>query len=275
MTMLLEALSYPFVYRALAVGALVSLAAALLGVVLVLKHFTLIGHGLSDVGFASLTIALVLGLPPLFFAGPAVVIAAVIMLLVSQRYGASGDIAIGVASTGALAAGIIVAAAGPGINTDVHSYMFGSILSVTDEDVVLAAGLTGLVVGCFALFHNRLFLVTNDEAFARASGVNVTFYHFLVALLTALTVVAGMRMVGTLLISGLIIFPAVTARRLATSYRGMVVGAGALSLLGCMVGMIVSLAADWPAGASIVGVEVSVLFLVGMWGAVKNRKQTP
>ncbi|MCC8191371.1 MAG: metal ABC transporter permease [Planctomycetes bacterium] len=111
---ILEALSYPFVVRALAVGALVSLSASLLGVVLVLKRYSLIGHGLSDVGFASLTIGLVLGLPPLVFAGPAVVAAALVMMFVSQRYGASGDVAIGVASTGALALGIIVAAAGPG-----------------------------------------------------------------------------------------------------------------------------------------------------------------
>lgn len=261
MNTLLEAVSYSFVYRALAVGAMVSLSAALLGVVLVLKHFTLIGHGLSDVGFASLTIALVLNLSPLFFAGPAVIIAAIIMLIVSQRYGASGDIAIGVASTGALAAGIIIAAAGPGINADVHSYMFGSILSVTNQDMILAAALSGLVLGCFVLFHNRLFLVTYDEAFARASGLNVTLYHVLIALLTALTVVAGMRMVGTLLISGLIIFPAVTARRLANSYRGMTIAAAGISLAGCLVGMVVSLLTDWPAGASIVAVNIFFLFL--------------
>lgn len=262
MSTLFDALSYPFVQRALAVGVLVSLSAALLGVVLVLKHFTLIGHGLSDVGFASLTTALVLNLPPLLFAGPAVIVAAVVMLLVSLRYGASGDIAIGIASTGALAAGIVIAAAGPGINADVHSYMFGSILSVTNQDLVLAGALTATVVMCFVLFHNRLFLVTYDEAFARACGVNVTAYHFLIALLTALTVVIGMRMVGTLLISGLIIFPAVTARRLANSYRGMTLSAAAVSTVGCLTGMAVSLMTDWPTGASIVAVNIFFLFLV-------------
>ncbi len=258
---LLAALSYPFVARALAVGGFVSLAAALLGVVLVLKHYTLIGHGLSDVGFASLTIGLVLGLPPLWFAGPAVVAAALAMMFVSQRYGASGDLAIGVASTGALALGIMVAAAGPGINIDVHNYMFGSLLSVRTADVWLAAGLAALVAGVFVVFHNRLFLVTYDEVFARAAGVNVSFYHFLVSILTALTVVAGMRMVGTLLISGLIIFPAVTARRLSTGYRGMVIAAAIVSLVGCAAGMAVSLLFDWPAGASIVAVNIAFFFL--------------
>lgn len=261
MTSLFEALSYPFVSRALAVGVMVSLSASLLGVILVLKRFTLIGHGLSDVGFASLTIALVLNLPPLFFAGPAVALAAVVMLLVSQHYGSSGDIAIGVASTGALAAGIIVAAAGPGINTDVHSYMFGSILSVTNQDLLLAAALLAVVLAAFILLHNRLFLVTYDEAFARASGVNVTFHHFIIALLTALTVVTGMRMVGTLLISGLIIFPAVTARKLAASYKGMVIAAGLVSILGCLAGMCISLVTNWPAGASIVAINILFFFL--------------
>ena len=268
METLLEALSFPFVLRALAVGMLVSLSAALLGVVLVLKRFSLIGHGLSDVGFASLTVGLVLGLSPLLFAGPAVVAAAIVMMFVSQRYGASGDVAIGVASTGALALGIIVAAAGPGINLDVHNYMFGSILSVDGNDVWLAAALAALVVAIFVLLHNRLFLVTFDEVFARAAGVNVSFYHFLISFLTALTVVVGMRMVGTLLISGLIIFPAVTARRLSVSFRGMVTTAGVVSLLGCMAGMAVSLISDWPAGASVVMVNILFFFLAVLWGRV-------
>lgn len=262
---LFESLHYPFVARALAVGAFVSLSAALLGVILVLKKFTLIGHGLSDVGFASLTIGLVLGMPPLVFAGPAVVAAAVAMMLVSQHYRASGDIAIGIASTGALALGIIVAAAGPGINMDVHNYMFGSILSVDSQDVLLAGGLAVVVLLMFLLLHNRLFLVTYDEDFARAAGIKVSGYHLLVSVLTALTVVVGMRMVGTLLISGLIIFPAITARSVSVSFRGMVVTAALVAVLGCVVGMMVSLATDWPAGASIVAVNI-LFFLLAAFG---------
>ncbi len=251
------ALSYPFVARALVVGLLVSLTAGLLGVVLVLKRYSLIGHGLSDVGFASLTIGLALGMSPIMFAGPAVVVASLLMMVVSQRYGASGDVAIGIASTGALALGIIVAAAGPGINIDVHNYMFGSILSVSQRDVWFAAGLAALVGGVFLLFHNRLFMVTFDEDFARAAGINVNSYQLLVSFLTALTVVAGMRMVGTLLISGLVIFPAVTARRLTAGFRGMVLAAAGISLISCCCGMAMSLATDWPAGASIVAMNIA------------------
>lgn len=252
MHILLDSLSYPFVVRAFAVGALVSLSASLLGVILVLKRYSLIGHGLADIGFASLTIGLALGLPPLLFAGPTVVAAAIAMMLVSQRCGVSGDIAIGVAATGSLALGIIVAAAGPGINLDIHNYMFGSILSVTRGDVWIAACLAAVVVSLFCLFHNRLFLVTFDEMFARAAGMRISFYHFLIALLTALTVVAGMRMAGTLLISGLVIFPAVTARRLAASFKGMMILSATLGLAGFVAGMVLSLLTDWPAGACVV-----------------------
>lgn len=262
---LVESLQYPFVLRALAVGALVSLSAALLGVVLVLKKFTLIGHGLSDVGFASLTIGLVLGLPPLLFAGPAVVAAALVMMAVSQHYRASGDIAIGIASTGALALGIIVAASGPGFNMDVHNYMFGSILSVDASDVVLALVLAAVVTGTFIVLHNRLFLVTYDETYAKAAGIRVFAYHLAISFLTALTVVVGMRMVGTLLISGLIIFPAITARTVCASYRGMVIMAAATAVVGCVIGMAASLMTDWPAGASIVAVNIILFLLAFLW----------
>ncbi|MCD8138762.1 MAG: metal ABC transporter permease [Planctomycetaceae bacterium] len=265
---LFDVLQYPFVLRAVTVGVLVALSAALLGVILTLKKFTLIGHGLSDVGFASLTIGLVLGLPPLLFAGPAVVAAAVVMMLVSQHYRTSGDIAIGIASTGALALGIIVAAAGPGINMDVHNYMFGSILSVDRLDVVLASCLALVVAGTFIVLHNRLFLVTYDEPFARTAGVNVAAYHLVVSVLTALTVVVGMRMVGTLLISGLIIFPAITARNISTSYKGMVATAAAVSVVGCLIGMAASLATNWPAGASIVAVNILLYLASFVWRRV-------
>lgn len=266
---LIDALAYPFVIRALAVGGLVSLSAALLGVVLVLKRYSLIGHGLADVGFASLTIGLALGMSPILFAGPAVILASLVMMMVSQRYGADGDVAIGVASTGALAIGIIVAAAGPGINLDIHNYMFGSILSVESGDVWFAAGLAALVMGVFLVFHNRLFLITFDEDFARASGIRVDFYHLLVSLLTALTVVAGMRMVGTLLISGLIIFPAITARRLCASFRGMVLAAAGISIAGFVLGMALSLMMDWPTGASVVAVNIVSYFAAIAFGRLK------
>lgn len=262
---LVDALSLPFVQRALLVGVLVSLCAALLGVVLVLKRYSLIGHGLADVGFASLTIGLALGFSPLLFSAPAVIAASFVIMLVSQRYGASGDVAIGVSSTGALALGVIVAARTKGFNVDVYNYMFGSVLATSRADTYLSIGLALVVLLLFVLFYNRLFLIAYDETFARAGGINLMFHQFLISFLTALTVVVGMRMMGTLLISSLIIFPGVTARRLATGFRGMVIWAAIVSAACFVLGMIGSFALDWPVGASVVAANV-ICYLLALAG---------
>lgn len=259
---LVDLLGFPFVQRALYVGALVSAAAALLGVVLVLKRYSLIGHGLADVGFASLTIGLALGWSPLWVSLPVVVAAAILIMWVSQRYGASGDVAIGVASTGALAVGVIVASQSKGFNIDVYNYMFGSILALDSTDLLVTLVLAAAVFGLFVLFYNRIFLVSHDEVFARACGINVSFYHFLIAVLTAVTVVVGMRMMGTLLISSLIIFPAIIARRLTSGFLAMAAGSVIVAIVCFFGGMGTSLALDWPSGASVVVANVVVFILV-------------
>ncbi len=270
MQQLQELIAHPFILRAVLVGALVSLSAALLGVVLVLKRYSLIGHGLADVGFASLTIGLALGLSPLFVSLPTVVAAAFLIMLVSQRYGASGDVAIGVASTGALALGVVVASQAKGFNIDVYNFMFGSVLSLSRTDLLITLALAVLVVAVFALFYNRIFLVCHDEVFAKAAGINVSFYHFLIAALTALTVVIGMRMMGTLLISSLIIFPAITARRLTRSFFGMMAAAAAVSVVCFVIGMGLSFLKDWPAGASVVIVN-AIAFCLFYFGIALLR----
>ncbi len=254
---LLQALSYPFVLRALIVGSLVSLCAALLGVILVLKRYSLIGHGLADVGFASLSIGLAMGLSVFTFSMPVVIAASFAIMFVSQRYKAKGDVAIGIASTGALALGVIVVARTKGFNVDVCNYMFGSILAMSNGDLYLSLGLSAAVILLYALFYNRLFLMTHDEDFARACGINVSFYQFLLSFLIAITVVIGMRMIGTLLISSLIIFPAVTARRLTATFKGMTIAAAVISV-GCFVaGKLASIVMDWPTGASVVAVNIA------------------
>ena len=256
MSELLQAFSYPFVFRALMVGSLVSLCAALLGVVLVLKRYSLIGHALADVGFASLTIGLAAGLSVFAFSMPVVVAASFAIMFVSQRYKARGDVAIGIASTGALALGVVVAARTTGFNVDVCSYMFGSILAMRPGDLYLSLGLAATVIALYVLFFNRLFLIAHDEDFARACGVNVSFHQFLLSFLTAITVVVGMRMMGTLLVSSLIIFPAVTARRLTDTFKGMTIVAAATSVACFAIGMLLSFFMDWPTGASVVAVNV-------------------
>jgi zinc transport system permease protein len=255
-----EALSYPFVLRALVAGLLVSLCAAMLGVVLVLKRYAMIGHGLSEVGFASLSVAAALGLPPLFVAAPLVIAASFAVMFVSQRKRIGGDVAVGIASSAALAAGVLVTAATRGINMDIYNYMFGSVLAMTNEDVVLCVTLSIFVVGVFVFFYNRLFLIAYDEDFARSLGIGVTRYQFLISLLTALTVVLGMRMMGTLLISSLIVMPAVTARKLVRSFKGLVTLSAIISVVCFILGLTASFILDLPAGASIVAANLAALF---------------
>ena len=254
-----EVLSYPFVTRALIVGVMVSLCASILGVILVLKRYSLIGHGLSEVGFAALSVALAFNLPPLYVSTPLVIAASFVIMFVSQRRRVGGDVAIGIAASAALAFGVLVTALTRGMNLDVCSYMFGSILAMTNEDVVLSVALSLFVTGLFILFYNRLFLITYNEDYARSLGINVTLYQFLISFLTALTVVLGMRMMGTLLISSLIILPAVTARRLVSSFRALVVTSACISLICFAAGLALSFVWNLPMGASIVSVNVVAL----------------
>ena len=244
------------VQRALICGVLLSLCAALLGVVLVQKRYALIGHGLSDVSFASVALSLALGLPPLTVSVPVVVAAAFVIMYISQRKGAHGDVVIGMLATSSLAAGIIITAMSTGFNTDVYGYMFGSIVAVGKSDLWLSVGLAAVIVTAFILFYNRLFMVTYDETYAAACGVKTQIYQLLLSLLTALTVVLCMKLMGTLLISALIIFPTVTARKIAYSFRSLVVTASVVSVVCFLIGMVLSATFSLPTGASIVGVNL-------------------
>ena len=257
-------LSFDFVKRALLVGVLVSVCAALLGVILVLKHYSLIGHGLADIGFASLTFALALGINPLLISTPVVILASFIIMAYSQKKGVSGDTAIGIAATTALAIGGIIAFMSKGFNMDVGEYLFGSILSLEKTDVYLSIALAITVLTIFIVLYNRLFIITCDEGFAKASGINVSMYQFIISFLTAVTVVIGMRIVGTLLISSLIIFPAVTAKKLAKSFKGMVIASAVVSVVCFLIGMFASTLLSMPTGASIVAANVIVLVFASL-----------
>lgn len=259
MNELMEMLRYPFMSRALIVGLLVSLCAALLGVVLVLKRYSLIGHGLGEVGFAALSLAVALNLPPLAVSMPLVVLASLFIMMYSQKSGLGGDILIGILATGSLAFGVILTSLTKGFNIDVTDYMFGSILAMSDADVALSVALSALVLALYLVLFNRLFAITYDEVNARATGINVGLYQFVISLLTAVTVVLGMRMMGTMLISSLIIFPAMTARNLAGSFRGMVLAAAAVSVICFLLGMAASIGLNLPTGASVVGVNALAL----------------
>lgn len=261
MSIIREMLSYPFIVRALLGGMLVSLCAALLGVSLVLKRYSMIGDGLSHVSFGALSIALAMGWSPLRVSIPVVVLAAFFLLRITEKGKIKSDAAIAIISASALAIGIIVTSMTTGMTTDVSSYMFGSILAMTKEDVVLSAVLSIVVLGLFLFFYNKVFAVTFDESFAMATGVNVSLYNVLIAVLTAVTIVLGMRMMGAMLISSLIIFPALTAMRVFKSFHSVVVVSGFLSVFCFCIGMIISYIYSTPAGASVVVVNLTVFLL--------------
>jgi zinc transport system permease protein len=263
--------AYAFLVRAIAVGLLVSLCAALLGVSLVLKRYSMIGDGLSHVGFGALAIATAMNAAPLSVAIPVVVLAAFLLLRLSENSKIKGDAAVALISTGALAVGVMVISFTSGMNTDVYNYMFGSILTMSKSDVALSIILAVVVLALFVLFYNRIFAVTFDENFARAIGINTGLYNMLIAFLTAITIVLGMRMMGALLISSLIIFPALTSMRVCKRFISVTICSAAVSVLCFLTGVILSFLFAAPTGASVVLVNIAAFFLFWAARAVMDR----
>lgn len=266
-----ELLSFTFIQRALIVGTLVSLSAALLGVPLVLKRYSMIGDGLSHVGFCALSVAAVMNWAPLYFSIPVVTVAAFLLLRLSQSGKIKGDAATALITTSSLAIGVIVSSMGEGLTTDVNSYMFGSILVMSRSDVTLSIIISSTVLILFVLFYNRLLAVTFDESFARATGINAQLYNMLLALLTALTIVLGMRMMGTLLISGLIVFPALTSMRVFKRFRVVMICSGAVSVICFICGIFSSYILSTPAGASVVAANLIAFILFSVIGSITSH----
>ena len=242
---------------ALIAGIAVSLCASLLGVSLVLKRCSMIGDGLSHVGYGTLCIAVAMGWAPMQVTIPVVIAAAYILLRLSESSRLGGDTAIALFSTSALALGIF-ASSKANLMTDVSHYMFGSILAMTRGDVIFSVILSICVLLVYLLFYDKIFAVTFDENFARATGLNVRFYNLLIAVLTAVTVVLGMMMMGALLISSLMIFPAVTAMKLCKRFRGVVTAAVVISVSCFLLGLFLSLWLDTAVGASVILMNLAV-----------------
>jgi len=257
---------YQFMQRAVLVGILVSLCAALLGVSLVLKRYSMIGDGLSHVGFGALAIASALGFAPLAFTVPVVVVAAVLLLRLSRSSRVHGDAAIAIISSSALAIGVITVSLTTGMNTEVSSFMFGSILSLSRSDAQLSVVLSVAVLILFILFYPRIFAVTFDETFSRATGTKADVYNTLLAVLTAVTVVLGMRMMGALLISSLIIFPALSAMRVCKSFKSVVLCSALISVVCFLIGITASYFLETPTGASIVVADLAAFGIFSLLG---------
>ena len=261
-------ITQPFLQRALVAGVLLSLCAALLGVSLVLKRFSMIGDGLSHVGFGALAIACAANVAPLYFSLPVVIIAAFLLLRMSESGKIKGDAAIALISTGALAVGVMVTSLTTGMNIDIYNYMFGSILTMSNADVALSVVLSIAVLALYIVFYNEIFAVTFDESFSKATGTKVSGYNMLIAALTAVTIVIGMRMMGALLISSLIIFPAVTSMRVCKSYRSVILTSAAISVLCFFSGLLVSVRFEAPTGASVVCLNIFAFGVFSLLRAV-------
>jgi len=256
--------------RAMVVGLLVSLCAALLGVNLVLKRYAMIGTGLSHVGFAVMAIAGVIDVAPLTLSMPIVVATAFLLLRLNDSSKINGDSAVAMISTGGIAVGVIVVGMTTGITLHICNVMFGSIFAMTAADMYFSVFLSIAVIGMFVLFYKQLFAVTYDENFAKATGVRVEVYKSLLAILTAVTVVLGMRMMGALLIANLSLFPALSAMRLCRRFLSVVIVAAIIGVVCFFVGMMFSIGLDIPPGASVVGVNLVVFIILSGVSFVKR-----
>ena len=262
---------YPFF-----AGTVVSLIAALIGVSLVQKRYSMIGDGLSHVGFASLALSTAVGMAgSLWITLPIVTLSAVFLLRLKESGKMKGDAAIAILSTAALAIGTIVAQKSTGLGGDVCNYMFGStsIFAMTPTDfwstVILAAG----VLAIYLFFYQKFFLVSFDESFGKAIGVRVSTYNTLLAVLTAITIVIGMKMMGAMLISSLIVFPTLTAVRVCKTFRSVTIASGILSVSTYVVGFALSIALSTPPGATIVIVDIVVFLLFCVLGNLSARRK--
>ena len=277
METLAEIFSHGFMVRAIVVGLLVSLCAALLGVNLVLKRYAMIGTGLSHVGFAAMVIAGAFEFIPdnnivndLTISLVVVVMAAFFLLRLNDNSKINGDSAVALVSTSGLAIGVIVMGLTTGITLHICNILFGSILAMTIFDVYLSVALSVVVLVLFVVFYKQLFAVTYDEDFARATGTKVEVYKTLLALLTAVTVVLGMRMMGALLIASLTLFPAISAMRICRRFFSVVVTAAVISLCCFFVGMVLSFELNLPPGASIVGINLIVYMTLSGVSLIKR-----
>ncbi|MDY5836718.1 MAG: metal ABC transporter permease [Eubacteriales bacterium] len=278
MTTIVEKLTlywaYPFVRYALVVGVLIALSSSLLGVTLVLKRFSFIGDGLSHVAFGAMAIAAVLQITnemPLVMV--ITIISAVLLLRTGQNTKIKGDAAIAMISVGALAIGYLlmnIFSTSSNLSGDVCSTLFGStsILTLSPVEVWLCVGMSVLVVAVFILFYNKIFAVTFDENFARATGTKAGLYNLLIAIVVAVIIVLALNLVGSLLISALVIFPALSAMRMFKSFRSVTICAAALSVFCALIGILVSILAGTPVGSTIVAAQIIAFGLSWLAGAV-------
>lgn len=268
--------SYPFVRYALIVGVLIAISSSILGVTLVLKRFSFIGDGLSHVAFGVMAIASVLNLSnDMFIVLPGTAVAAILLLSSNHKAKLKGDAQIAMLSVGALAFGYLIMnvfSTAPNISGDVCSSLFGStsILTLTRSEVVLCIVLSLVIIALFVIFYNRIFALTFDENFAKAVGTNVVLYNFMLALMISVIIVLAMNLVGSLLISALIIFPPLSAMRIKKSFLSVTISSSIISVISTVFGILLSILASTPVGSTIVVIDILAFFISIFLGRVLN-----
>ncbi len=272
--------SYPFVQYALLVGVLIALCSSLLGVTLVLKRFSFIGDGLSHVAFGAIAIASVMNLTnEMLIVLPVTVVSAILLLMTGQNTKIKGDAAVALISVGSLALGYLLMnlfSTSANVSGDVCSTLFGStsILTLSSADVWLCVILSVLVIGIFLLFYHKIFSVTFDETFASATGVRASLYNLMIAVITAMIIVLAMNLVGSLLISALIICPALSAMRMFRSFRAVILSSAVISVVCAVAGILISILFSTPVGSTIVAADIAVFIIFWILGQVTGRAKT-
>lgn len=267
-------MSYPFVRYALIVGVLIALCSSLLGVTLVLKRFSFIGDGLSHVAFGALAIATVLKIANVnLFIMPVTIVCAVLLLRTGNNTRLKGDAAIAMLSVGSMAVGYLILnvfSVSSNVSGDVCSTLFGStsILTLTSSEVIMCIVASVIVVAFFIIFYNRIFSVTFDENFTRSMGKNAGMYNLMIAVITAVIIVLAMNLVGSLLITALLVFPALSAMRIMKSFKSVIIYAAVLSVFGAVAGIIISIFASTPVGSTIVTIYIVIYIINSVIGRV-------
>ena len=259
---LTEMLSYTFMQRAFIVGTLITFCSALIGVSLVLRRNSMIGDGLSHVGFGAFAVATVLGFAPLEFAIPIVIVVSFLILKLNENSKIHGDSAIALISASSLAIGTFIISVTKGVNTDINNYLFGSILSISREDVIISIILSIVVILLYTFSYHKIFALTFDEKFAKSIGINTNLYNIIFASLCSIVVVLGMRLMGSLLISSLIIFPTLSSMQIFHKFKRVVLSSVIISVICFILGLVISFYYATPTSATIVIINLIVFLLL-------------
>lgn len=267
---------YSFVRYALLAGVLISLCASLLGVSLVLKRYSMIGDGLSHVAFGAMAVGAVLGVAPMWVTMPVTIAAAVVLLRITSNAKIKGDAAIAMISVGALALGYLllnVFSVSTNVSGDVCTTLFGStsILTLSQSDIILCGALAVVVILIFLIFYHKIFAVTFDEGFACATGINAKTYNTIIAVITAVVIVIAMKLVGSLLVSALIIFPSLSAMRLFKSFFSVIISSAIVSVICAVIGIFIAIIGGTPVGSTIVAANIIIFGLSVILGKIKHN----